>query len=646
MSKLTKALTAAAGNAGGDKLYVEDVFSTYVYPGNNSTLTITNGIDLAGEGGMVWSKSRNTNDNHRVYDTERGTTNGLIPNAANDQVAWGDFVSYNSGGYSLASGGLTSPLASNFVSWTFRKAKKFFDVVTYTGNGASSRTIAHSLESVPGMMIVKGASNVSGWRTYHTSLGATKYVQLQTTAAEATYNVWNDTTPTDSVFSISSDINSNGVTYVAYLFASDAGGFGADGSENIIKCGSYSGTASVTVGFEPQWLLIKKTSAVEDWQLYDIMRGIPTGSNDAALIPNSSGAETSTFDGVTLTATGFKITNMSGDFIYMAIRRPMKVPESGTEVYNNLANRVGTSAAATISGVGFAVDLMIPFAETTGSSKPFVDRLRGATKYLLPPYRNAEQTNTNVVTSFASMDGVIVGADSLDVINNYYNSSRRYAASFFKRASGFMDVVCYTGNGVAGARLINHNLTTAPEFFIVKNRDAGGNNNNWGVYQTYLKANSRIVYLNLDYTDANDWTSFVNPTATTIDVGGVGFGGSSNTNVSGQDCVAYLFATLAGISKVGNYTGTAATLNIDCGFAAAARFILIKRTDAAGDWYMWDSARGIVAGNSPYLIINTTGASVTNTDYIDPLSAGFTVTSSAPAALNASGGKYIFLAIA
>ena len=215
MSKLTKALTAAAGNAGGDKLYVEDVFSTYVYPGNNSTLTITNGIDLAGEGGMVWSKSRNTNDNHRVYDTERGTTNGLIPNAANDQVAWGDFTSYNSDGYSLASGGLTSPLASNFVSWTFRKAKKFFDVVTYTGNGASSRTIAHSLESVPGMMIVKGASNVSGWRTYHTSLGATKYVQLQTTAAEATYNVWNDTTPTDSVFSISSDINSNGVTYVA-----------------------------------------------------------------------------------------------------------------------------------------------------------------------------------------------------------------------------------------------------------------------------------------------------------------------------------------------------------------------------------------------------------------------------------------------
>ena len=641
MSKLTKALTAAAGNAGGDKLYVEDVFSTYVYPGNNSTLTITNGIDLAGEGGMVWSKSRNTNDNHRVYDTERGTTNGLIPNAANDQVAWGDFVSYNSGGYSLASGGLTSPLASNFVSWTFRKAKKFFDVVTYTGNGASSRTIAHSLESVPGMMIVKGASNVSGWRTYHTSLGATKYVQLQTTAAEATYNVWNDTTPTDSVFSISSDINSNGVTYVAYLFASDAGGFGADGSENIIKCGSYSGTASVTVGFEPQWLLIKRTSQNEDWQLYDIMRGIPTGSNDVVLIPNSSGAETSTFDGVTLTATGFKITNMSGDFIYMAIRRPMKVPESGTEVYNTIT-RTGTGAVANVTGLGFTPDFMTTFyTATSGQDKVVFDRLRGPSQYLATSSTSQEiNVGTNGLISF-DMDGFTTNA------NGYANNSgSAFVNNCFRRAPGFMDEVCYTGNGVAGARLINHNLTTAPEFFIVKNRDAGGNSKNWGVYHTYLKANSRIVYLNLDYTDANDWTNFVNPTATTIDVGGVGFGGSNNTNASGQACVAYLFATLAGVSKVGSYTGTAATLNIDCGFAAAARFILIKRTDAAGDWYYWDSVRGITAGNDPYLLLNTTAAQVTNTDYIDPLAAGFTVTSSAPAALNASGGKYIFLAIA
>jgi hypothetical protein len=117
-------------------------------------------------------------------------------------------------------------------------------------------------------------------------------------------------------------------------------------------------------------------------------------------------------------------------------------------------------------------------------------------------------------------------------------------------------------------------------------------------------------------------------------------------NGSGYTYVLYLFATLAGVSKVGSYTGTGADLNVDCGFSAGARFILIKRTDSTGDWYVWDSVRGIAAGNDPYLLLNSTAAEVTNTDYIDPLSSGFTVTATAPAALNASGGSYIFLAIA
>ena len=74
--------------------------------------------------------------------------------------------------------------------------------------------------------------------------------------------------------------------------------------------------------------------------------------------------------------------------------------------------------------------------------------------------------------------------------------------------------------------------------------------------------------------------------------------------------------------------------------------MLIKRTDSNGDWFVWDTARGIATGNDPYLELNTADAEVTNTDYIDPLNSGFTVTSSAPAALNASGGTYLFLAIA
>jgi hypothetical protein len=117
------------------------------------------------------------------------------------------------------------------------------------------------------------------------------------------------------------------------------------------------------------------------------------------------------------------------------------------------------------------------------------------------------------------------------------------------------------------------------------------------------------------------------------------------TNNSGNNFVSYLFSTCAGVSKVGSYTGTATTKQIDCGFTAGARFVLIKRTDSTGDWYVWDTARGIIAGNDPYLLLNSTATEVTSTDYIDPYSAGFEISSTAPAAINASGGTFIFLAV-
>jgi hypothetical protein len=100
------------------------------------------------------------------------------------------------------------------------------------------------------------------------------------------------------------------------------------------------------------------------------------------------------------------------------------------------------------------------------------------------------------------------------------------------------------------------------------------------------------------------------------------------------------------VSKVGSYTGTGTTLQVDCGFTAGARFVLIKRTDSTGSWYVWDTARGITSSSDPYLLLNSTAAEVTGTDYIDPYSAGFEISSSAPAEINASGGSFIFLAVA
>ena len=123
-------------------------------------------------------------------------------------------------------------------------------------------------------------------------------------------------------------------------------------------------------------------------------------------------------------------------------------------------------------------------------------------------------------------------------------------------------------------------------------------------------------------------------------------GSNASTNGSGSTYVAYLFATCPGVSKVGSYTGNGSSQTIDCGFAAGARFVLIKRTDSTGDWYVWDTARGIVSGNDPHLSLNTIAAEVTTNDTIDPASSGFIVNQVAATNVNVSSATYIYLAIA
>ena len=636
MSKLTKALTAAAGNA-GDPLYVEDVFSTYLYTGTGAAQTITNGIDLDGEGGLVWVKGRNVGSNHYQADTERGNTKYLASNSTTANMTFTDAITAFTGdGFTLGSDAAAGDINGsgyNMASWTFRKAKKFFDVQTYTGNGGTPQNISHSLGSVPGLILVKRTDSAFKWFVYHISTGATKYLQLNDTAGAVTYgNYWNSTAPTDSVFTIGTDTNGNasGGTYVAYLFASDAGGFGEDGSESIIKCGSYTGNGAtgqeINLGFEAQWVLVKSSTNSNSWYIVDLMRGMSYGGFNT-LSPNSSAAEVdlSGLNRITPTATGFSLNgDWSGNengwgYIYIAIRRPMKTPESGTEVF---AMNTATSANNPTWNSGFVTDFAWYKDVDSGFGNYWYSRLTGGSE-LQTNSTAAEIINSSAVWDF--MDG----------FGNWTNGSG-IESWMLKRATGFFDVVAYNGSGSNTTQA--HNLGVVPELMLVKVRDNAGG---WQVYASALGATKYLVLNDTSAagTSANQWNN-TTPTASVFTVG------VYDTNESSRTYIAYLFATLDGVSKVGSYTGTGADLNVDCGFSAGARFILIKRTDSTGDWYVYDSERGIVAGNDPYFFLNSTAAQVTNTDYIDPLSSGFTVTSTAPAGLNASGGSYIFLAIA
>jgi hypothetical protein len=206
----------------------------------------------------------------------------------------------------------------------------------------------------------------------------------------------------------------------------------------------------------------------------------------------------------------------------------------------------------------------------------------------------------------------------------------------FRRYPKVFDVVCYAGAG--GNADVTHNLGVAPELIIVKATDKA---ESWAV-QAASPAYPNVAFLNNDGAFSANGQFSAAPTATVFKVAN-----SGNTNESGYNYVAYLFATVAGVSKVGVYTGTGNTLNVDCGFSGGARFVMVKRTDSAGDWYVYDSVvQGIIAGNDPYWLMNTAAAEVTNTDYIDPLASGFTVTSNASSTINVSGGTYLFLAFA
>ncbi len=651
----TKTVMSQAANTLVKPLNVEEVFSTYLYEGNGSTQTITNGIDLDGEGGLTWLKMRDTSSStarqyHFLYDTERGSGKRLSTNLTDAEAAFEalELTSFNSNGFSLGSSARINETSKDYASWTFRKAPKFFDVVTYTGTGNNVQTVQHNLGTTVGSIIVKSASSDKDWHVWHKGLpnAAQSYMYLNySDGAYTATDIWGNTAPTDTQFTVgtNSDVNGLGITYVAYLFAHNDGdgGFGADGDADIIKCGSYTGNGSSTgpeidLGFEPQWVLVKCATAggsspAYEWYLMDTMRGM-TGESDTWITVNSPVAEsTATYSYVKPEPNGFKIqsgqsrVNASGEtYIYIAIRRGTKVPESATEVFG--IDIPATGVAAPTYASSFPVDMALGNREfgSTGDTRA-ATRLTGTGRLF---------TNS---TGAESADGDY----TWDFMDGYYQSPRgnsTFISWMWKRAPGFFDVVAYSGDGVAG-RTVSHNLGVAPEMMWVKNRDSSADS--WTVYASSLGATQHMVLNNTNASsDAGGvlW-NYTEPTDTVFTVGN-----NNGVNGSGSNIIAYLFASLDGISKVGSYTGNGTSQTIDCGFTSGARFVLIKETSGTSPWHVFDTERGIVAGNDPRLKLDNTGAQTTTQDFIDPAPSGFAVTSSS--ITNGSGDEYIFYAIA
>ena len=381
--------------------------------------------------------------------------------------------------------------------------------------------------------------------------------------------------------------------------------------------------------------MIKPASYADGWFMFDSMRGITNGGADARLYANDAGGENAGNSYLDLTATGFKpiggTMNSNGEeYIFMAVRRNNKPAEEfePEELFNTVSvTQDGKPSAVT----NFPVDMGI--LRNYGADEVV---------YLTDRLRNGKRLNT------ASSDAEVAGSDSFEAwdYNNGYLEvtwdTSTYLSWSWRRTPHFFDVVCYEGNGVTG-RDITHSLGVKPEMIWTKGRSL---ETYWCVWHESYGTTNNQLRLESDGPLSSGYFA-ENPSTPPV-ITDETFSVNANGYINGvaQDYIAYLWASVPGLCDIGVYEGTGGDLFVDCGFAGPSRFVLIKNADGSGDWFVWDTERGFEYGPDPYLTLNNTTAQVTGTSYVTNVSGGFNVRAAAPASINESGKKYIYMAIA
>jgi hypothetical protein len=510
------------------------------------------------------------------------------------------------------------------------------------------------------MILMKAANGTAtNWYVYHRDMGRSAVGNLNLSNAFSTglTNYWGTSDPSASSFTIDTNLFFfAGQQVMVYLFAHNAGGFGDLGTDNVISCGIYStdpfSRATVNLGYEPQWILVKNAYQASDWVVIDAVRGF-SHTRQERLRANTAGSAT-VDNTLRPTATGFEDYGVFGGeqtMIYVAIRRgPMKLPTSGADVLYLQA--VAQSFDPDSTGVPWEPDTVMTFSRNGTDRNSIynrflvVDRLRGLGVPQNTWTSSTDGWGLNITAPSQETVGISpyvqLRADGRNITrgpgwNNVAYGDWIYY--FLRRARGVFDLVHWLGN--SADRNIAHSLGVVPELIIHKNRNL---ETNWVAYSAITGASSQ---LNLNLSNAAEaaggvWWQNAAPTATTFPIGS----GGNTINGNGFNYISMLFASLAGVSKVGSYTGTGATLQVNCGFSGAgARLVLVKRTNVAGNWILWDSARGIVAGADPYIVLNSTGIEAA-ADWIDPLSTGFSLSDTGGNDANINGATYLYLALA
>ena len=667
MDTTTQRLMAAAAGATGDLIGIEDVFNVYAYRGNNVNRSINTGVDMT-SGGLCWFKIRDDGNSSNLFDTERGINSNLKSDsvgAASINNTASDFTSFNNNGFSLGPAGSSKTNWPNedIVCWSFKKQKKFFDVVVWDGDGSSSnRQLSHELGSTPGMMIMKAYQHPSGvgntdWQIYHRRLNngvnPEQYAILFSQGGDGASSLWGNTAPTSTHFTIGSgqDRNGTGGKYVCYLFAHEEASFGPNSDQTITSCGSYSGNHSnkpvIDLGFEPQFILLKNVNlSTENWFMFDSKRGISTNGTDYVIEANRDVVEAG-WDLIDLTPNGFKIklnddkvNNNGGRYIYYAIAaetgKTTKAIEDPTDVFAMDYGSGSTIIPAYDSG--FPVDFGLEKRPASNINWWASSRLTQSF-YSFPSSSSGQSASNDY--AWDSNVGFIAA--------NWADSTT--LAYMFKRHAG-LDVVTYIGNGnnTDGANPIKHNLgpDNVPEMIWIKARDGGTYNgaSHWSIGHYKLNGGTNPWRSTLIFgTGAAAATSNYGNTAPTSSNFYVGNDSNGRTNNLNTNHIAILFSSVESVSKVDGYDGDANAQDktISCGFQP--RLVIAKCSTVGGSynhWFVFDSTRGAGSGNDKALRLDSAEVQTTNQDIIEFTSNGFVV--KAGYQLNEGSRSYIYYA--
>jgi len=661
---ITQSMMQGAAGASGDAAqWVDEVFDIQTYKGTGTTNKRTSSVDNTKGGMLMWAvrASNIGGANRYLYDTVGGRARSLYPDSTSSgdvRTNNEDIQSFDENGFTLERNNINYT-GYESVIWNWRKAPGFFDCFEYTGTGADNNIVNHKLKALPGLIIVKRTDAAGDWVTAIVWQGGTEYG----IGSNSTQFAWNNHNIPQTVTAFSNiatantvnvshlqwnggfevnapDTNASGATYMCYMWAkgdSDAAVYGTGEDTTIIKCGTYSGNGGeqlIDLSWEPQFVMYRRINGgQDDWQIYDAQRGVVTNAGDQRITVNSSGLESSQTDFIDFEPSGWRIktgngeVNQSGQqYFYMAIRRSDgkvgKPPEAGTDVFAMVASNVSSTIPTFVSG--FPVDFALNRNITSSANWYTNARLTGQSTI----FTDSDSSSSNYA-SLGHFDSNLGWAATSDPTN--------FKSWMWKRHAGF-DVVTYTGNGNSG-RVHNHSLGVVPEMIWIKNRSqnvswavgaAGmnGGTNDWNYYMQLNNESSKI-------TDSKFFNT--TPTSTYFKTSQ-----DNDVNQNTRQYIAMLFASVAGISKCGYYTGNGTVGHaITVGFQP--RFLIIKSTTQTAGWYVLDTLRGWGAGNDEFLALNNNNAQGGSNDFGAPTSTGFLLNLTGNS-VNGNGEKYIYYA--